>query len=27
VIFTKGDLKGVSGSTNAMKIISVTAAS
>jgi pyruvate kinase len=26
VIFTKGDLKGVSGSTNAMKIISVTAA-
>ena len=26
VIFTKGDLKGVSGSTNAMKIIRVTAA-
>ncbi|HEX6259959.1 MAG TPA: pyruvate kinase [Woeseiaceae bacterium] len=26
VIFTKGDLKGVSGSTNAMKIISVTEA-
>ncbi|NIL94588.1 MAG: pyruvate kinase [Woeseiaceae bacterium] len=25
VIFTKGDLKGVSGSTNAMKILSVTA--
>ncbi len=25
VIFTKGDLKGVSGSTNAMKILTVTA--
>ena len=25
VIFTKGDLKGVSGNTNAMKILSVTA--
>ncbi len=26
VIFTKGDLEGVSGSTNAMKILQVTAA-
>ena len=26
VIFTKGDLKGVSGNTNAMKILQVTSA-
>jgi pyruvate kinase len=27
VIFTKGDMEGVSGGTNAMKIVSVTAPS